>query len=215
MSRIVQEGNFTLQELRTSDTEYDSDDGLSVVQPDHYEDADSDAAHSHKTQPFPPLNNNSLDARIMETFGRLDCNDPEENHEAYIQKRREQRRKKRLSSGSIHKRTLSQSIGSDTDDEDIQPLDANEAGSTARRLRRRTGERTSIIFDDPPQRIVEEIEPESGDDVDMQVVEPDVDADVIDVEEVLMHALPYYQLDTDDSMEVNSESDSESDSEGV
>lgn len=211
VSRVMTQGNFTIQELRTSDAEYDSDDALSVVQPDHYEDADSDAGHSHTTQPFPTLN--TLDSRLMENFASFDCNDSEEKREIWLKKAREQRRKKRLSSGSHHKRTLSQSIGSDTDDEDVQPLDASEAGSTARRLRRKTGERMSLIFDDPPQRIIEELEPESGEDLGMQVVEPDIDVDVVDVEEVLMHALPYYQQETDDSMEVDSESESNSDSE--
>ncbi|OBT50001.1 hypothetical protein VE04_09699 [Pseudogymnoascus sp. 24MN13] len=92
-----------------------------------------------------------------------------------MSKQRLLKRMKRLSSGSIHKRTLSQSIGSETDDEDIKP---------------KTGERLSLIFDDPPQRIVECEEPESGEDEVVQERIPDM-------EEMLMLALPYYEMDTD------------------
>ena len=54
------------------------------------------------------------------------------------------------------------SIVRDMDDEDLQPVafkGANEMGSSARRLRRKIkGERTSLIFDDPPPRIEDEDE---------------------------------------------------------
>lgn len=198
-SRVVTEGNFTIEELQDSDAHFESDDALSVVQPDQYEDAESDCAR------YPVPTTNDLDARILAAgLEKLDCNNHSDEREAWIKEERKKRRSKRLSSGSIHKRTLSQSIGSDTDEEDLRQVDANEAGSSARRLRRKTGERGSLIFDDPPQMIAELDEPESGDDVArMQVAEPDVD---VDVEELGLHLLPYYCMDTD-SMEIDSESD--------
>jgi hypothetical protein len=200
-SKIVAEGNFTIEEMRDSDVQYDSDDALSVVQPDYYEDAESESPRER--QPNPTTTN--LDARILaHGFEKLDCNNHSDKREAWVKNERKLARKKRLSSGSIHKRTLSQSIGSDTDDEDLQQFDANEADSSARRLRRKTGDRASLIFDDPPQMIVELDEPESGDEVaPLQVAEPDVD---VDIEELGLHSLPYYEMDTD-SMEVDSESD--------
>lgn len=81
---------------------------------------------------------------------------------------KEEKRRKRRSSSSVYKRSLAESIGSDNDDEDIQPVlfeGANEAGSSARRLRRKVGDRTSLIFDDPPARIEELEEPESCEEV--------------------------------------------------
>jgi hypothetical protein len=141
---------------------------------------------------------------LADGLEKLDCNNHSDEREAWVKQERKKRRNKRLSAGSHHKRTLSQSIGSDTDDEDLQQFDANEAGSSARRLRRKTGERVSLIFDDPPQMIVELDEPESGDEVArMQVAEPDVD---VGVEELGLHSLPYYDTDAY-SMEVDSESE--------
>lgn len=200
-SRVVSEGNFIIEEVRDSDVHLESDDALSVVQPDHYEDAESDNPRDR----HPDSTSRDLDTRILaDDLERLDCNNHSDEREAWVKAERKKRRSKRLSSGSIHKRTLSQSIGSDTDEEDLQQVDANEAGSSARRLRRKTGDRASLIFDDPPQMIVELDEPESGDDVArMQVAEPDVD---VDVEELGLHSLPYYYMDTD-SMEVDSDSD--------
>jgi hypothetical protein len=188
-------------ELRESDVHLKSYDALSIVRPDDYEDADSDNARDR----YPTAND--LDARVLaDDLEKLDCNYHSDEREAWVKADRKMRRNKRMSSGSIHKRTLSQSIGSDTDEEDLQQVDANEAGSSARRLRRKTGDRASLIFDDPPSMIVELDEPESGDEVArMQVAEPDVD---VDVEELGLHSLPYYHMDMDtDSMEVDSESE--------
>ncbi len=200
--RVRSEGNFTIEELRDSDVHFDSDDALSVVHPDYYEDAESDCARDR----YPNPTASDLDARILaDGLEKLDCNNHSDEREAWVKRDRKQRRFKRLSSGSHHKRTLSQSIGSDTDDEDLQQIDATEAGSSARRLRRKTGDRASLIFDDPPQMILEE--PESDDElVRMQVAEPDV---AVDVEELGLHSLPYYDMDEmdTDSTEVDSESD--------
>jgi hypothetical protein len=59
----------------------------------------------------------------------------------------------------VRKRLLSQSIWCDTDDDDLKferQDGANEAGSSARRLRRKVkGLRSSLIFDDPPLRVDE------------------------------------------------------------
>lgn len=202
--RVRSEGNFTIEELRDSDVHFDSDDALSVVHPDHYEDAESDCARDRLPKPTA----NDLDARMLVNgLEKLDCNNHSDEREAWLKMDRRKRRIKRLSSGSHHKRTISQSIGSDTDEEDLQQVEANEAGSSARRLRRRTGDRASLIFSDPPQMIVEQHEPDSDDELGrMQVAEPDV---AVGVEELGLHSLPYYDMDEmdTDSTEVESESD--------
>ncbi|KAI9731072.1 MAG: hypothetical protein M1818_007929 [Claussenomyces sp. TS43310] len=196
---------FTIEEMPESDVGRESDDAISVVHPDKYEDAASDAEPFRLPQkPMDPID---IDAHMLaDDLEQLNCDG---DRDTWKLKVRQQRRRRRMNSGSIHKRTLSQSIGSDTDDEDIQPPlldDANEAGSSARRLRRKMeGERTSLIFDDPPQRILELEEPDSDVEGPMNVIPPDVDPDV---EEVLMHALPYYDDgDSDSMMEIDSDDD--------
>ena len=99
----------------------------------------------------------------------------------------------------MQKRSLAQSIGSDTDDEDIQPVfeGANEAGSSARRLRRKVAgeERSSLIFDDPPERIEELEEPESCEEI-VSLDDDDEEGQTQGVD----RELPYYVQD----MEVDS-----------
>lgn len=156
-----------MEEFRDSDYEGFDSDCESVLRPHQYEDAESEKARS--TRASSP----HLDERVVNGLRDLDCGeegDAEEKRQAWLEKQREEKRRKRRSSGSVKKRNLAQSIGSDTDDEDLQPVTfegANEAGSSARRLRRKVdGDRTSLIFDDPPVgRIEEESEPESEDEV--------------------------------------------------
>lgn len=197
-TRVVAEGNFTVEEFGESDyEEFDSDD--EVIRPHQYEDAESEKALSVKS-----LSHNDLDAHILSDFKNLQCENDEDIREAWLETLRAEKRRKRRSSGSVQKRTLSQSIGSDTDDEDIQPVtfDANDAGSSARRLRRKVkGERISLIFDDPPPRIDEEDEgPESVEEV-VEIKGDEEDDEAMDLRE-----LPYYRyiqqdMDVDTSEE--------------
>jgi len=182
VTRVVGESSayFTVEEIRESD--YDElDDEDDIIRPHQYEDAESDQARSTKGL--------EIDPRILYGFRDLGCEDedPLAAHEAWKEQQRAEKRRKRRSSGSVQKRTLSQSFGSDTDDEDLQPVhvDANEADSSARRLRRKVGERTSLVFDDPPPKIPELDEPQSCE----ELVEEDdhmTDAQGVDRE------LPYY-----------------------
>ena len=196
-TRSLIPANFILSSLHDTDSSDSDDDDLSVILPDHYSDAASSrpvSVHSDNSEHSPPTPApaDAKATRLADEFELLACA-PRDDHEAWVAKQRLLKRMKRLSSGSIHKRTLSQSIGSDTDDEDIKPYEANEIVASAsglRRLRRKTGERLSLIFDDPPQRIVECDEPESGEDEVVQERIPDM-------EEMLMLALPYYEMDTD------------------
>lgn len=83
-------------------------------------------------------------------------------------------------------------------------LDANDAGSSARRLRRRTVERGSLIFDDPPARIEEE----SYEEV-IEIIEEGVRED-------LARSLPYWiqedmELDTSSEEEEDDDDDDDDD----
>ena len=118
----------------------------------------------------------------------------EAEYDHFRLRQRETRRLRRLNSGSIGKRTISESIGSGSDREDIRAalLDAAEVGSSARRLRRRVGDRRSLNFQDPPPSRIDELEePDSSDD------------DMVEVGEALAKELPYYTLEYI-SMEVDS-----------
>ncbi|KAH8819723.1 hypothetical protein F5884DRAFT_23996 [Xylogone sp. PMI_703] len=189
--RVVSEGNFTVEEIRESDyEEYDSDND-DIIRPDLYEEAESEATRSvNGKRSF------ELDTSFILGMRDLDCDDSSAyaSYEACQEARRQEKRRKRRLSVSAQKRTLSQSIGSDTDDEDLQPqhLDVSEVGSSARRLRRKlAGDRTSLIFDDPPPRIEELEEPESCESV----------LDIGEGDEVLAQRfgreLPYYVQDMD------------------
>lgn len=184
--------------------EFDEDDyeafdsgASSPLRPHQYEDAESEPPRSTRgTSP-----NRELDPRILHGISQMNCAPEEEEFMAdravWEKKMKDERRRKRRSSSSVQKRSLAQSIGSDTDNEDIQqPMfeDANEAGSTARRLRRKVaGERTSLIFDDPPPRIEELEEPESCEEV-VSVDDDEGHTQGVD------RNLPYYvmEIDTDD-----------------
>lgn len=189
-TRIVTEGNFTVKEFDEDDYEDFDSDAESIIRPHQYEDAESDRAPSAKgTSP-----SRDIDPAILHQMGDLHCDEATflEDRDIWLEKQREEKRRKRRSSGSVQKRTLAQSIGSDTDDEDLQPVqfDANEAGSSARRLRRKVlGE--SLIFDDPPPRIEELEEPESCEEI----------VDMVGEEQGLRQ-LPYYEqvmdVDSDD-----------------
>lgn len=135
----------------------------SVIRPYEYEDVVSD----HESVRGPELDHNiylGIPNMQFQCENDLEAETGYETQkEAWLQKMREEKRRKSRSSGSVQKRTLSQSIGSDTDDEDIQPA-TFEGATSARRLRRKVGR---LIFDDPPLRIEELEEPQSCEVVDV------------------------------------------------
>ncbi|KAK3384992.1 hypothetical protein B0H63DRAFT_175890 [Podospora didyma] len=155
--RTVTHAAFTVEEM--SDFA-DGDEG--GIQPDAiFEYAESDRSRSRSRNPP------EIDQTIMYHLGNLNCSDESDlsdidtaEYQDFLNKRREQRRHKRMTSGSIGKRTISESIGSDTDREDIKAafLGAEEVGSSARRLRRRLDRRSLQFQDPPPPRIEEEDE---------------------------------------------------------
>ena len=110
-----------------------------------------------------------LDRSMMRDLRNLNCsneasdNEPELDleEELFLKRQQELRRIRRVSmSSSVGKRTHSEL--SDSDDE-FGPLDVNDVGSSARRMRKRL-HRSSLLFNDPPEQIEELEEPNSSDD---------------------------------------------------
>ncbi|OCK74657.1 hypothetical protein K432DRAFT_310310 [Lepidopterella palustris CBS 459.81] len=150
--RRVENAEFVLEELE-SDPGYDSD--TEVVRPDQCEEANSEKAAEE------PL---EIDTGIIRGFSKLQCagesNDEDEQRRSY-------RKKKKRWSAGIFKRSHSQSVGSDTDIDEPEALDAHDVGSSARRLRRRVrgpgDNRWSLNFEDIPNKnIIEVEEPNDG-----------------------------------------------------
>jgi hypothetical protein len=188
--RIIATASITIEEI----SDFDSEDGRRpVLRPCAIEEFDSERSRSRSRNP------EDLPGSMLSGMRDLSCGSDSEEFdleqaemEVFRQKHREEKRRKRLNSGSIGKRTITESIGSDSDRADIRPvffLDASELGSSARRLRRRLGNRQSLQFQDPPPRLDELDEPNTSDD------------DMVEVGEALAKELPYYDYI---SMEIDS-----------
>lgn len=181
--QVTVRANFTIEELG----DFDEDDMVGrtdIIYPSAIEDAESERP------------NDALDGIMLKDLENLHCRSPgpdissdesdfdEDAHEARLHRIRDRDRRMRMSQSSIGtKRTMSDR-GSDSDHDDMRNyIGFDEAGSSARRMRRRIGgDRRSLIFQDPPPRIDEVIEPE-------------------ELEEALARELPFYEYT---SMEVDS-----------
>lgn len=180
---------FIVEEL--SDFVDDDDERPNVIRPHTIEYADSERSRSRSRH------RPEIDPAVMHNLGNLNCSSDsdetdldETEYKEMLLRRREQKRRWRMTSGSIGKRTISESIGSDTDLEDLRAfLGSQDIGSSARRLRRKVGDRRSLQFQDPPPPRIEELE------------EPDSSDDEIHISETLARELPYYEYLT---MEVDS-----------
>ena len=180
--RVVTHASFTVEEL-SDFGESDEDRHLAIL-PHAIEDAESDRSQSQS--PTPPGIDKSVLNKFQDlSYGPDDDDDDDEvdlsdEVKAFIEWERAERKKKRMTSGSITKRTISESIGSDTDLEDVKiDTAANLTPSNARRLRRKV-DRSSLS----PIN-----EPSAGDD------------EFIDGGP--LSELPYYRLDYI-SMEIDS-----------
>ncbi|KAJ4406337.1 hypothetical protein N0V82_010138 [Gnomoniopsis sp. IMI 355080] len=178
---VTVRANFTIEEL-SDFGEDDMGDRSDIIYPSAIEDPESE-------WPKDPL-----DRRVLDGFENLQCSSPdpetsddsdldEDDHQVILQRNRDRDRRMRMSQSSVGtKRTMSER-GSDSDHEDVRSyLGFEEPGSSARRLKRKTGDRRSLIFQDPPPRIDEVSEPE-------------------ELEEALARELPFYEYM---SMEVDS-----------
>lgn len=180
-TRIVSEADFTIEELREDDVGYNAD--VEVIRPDGYEDTDSA----------------EVDADLSGKFGEMQCRDSEDDVEE--QARQYNQKKKRWSSG-LFKRTYSQSLGSDTENEDVETMDAHDVGSSARRLRRRIrgpGDRSSLVFEDNlNNNVVEVEEPEAA---GAATAPPSL---LTGTDGSTLEAMPFWVLE--DPMEIDTES---------
>ncbi|OHW94689.1 hypothetical protein CSPAE12_06628 [Colletotrichum incanum] len=160
--------NFTLEEL--SDFDPMDQDRTGTIAPSGFSSPAS--ARSRSRAPAPKELPPGLERRMRDLNCGLssseesdeDLDEDEAAHREFVRMQRELRMRKRRSHGSsIGKRTISER--SDSDHEDWTPLDPDAVGSSARRLRRRVGDRRSFIHlqfqDPPPPRIDELEEPES------------------------------------------------------
>jgi hypothetical protein len=149
--RAVEYADFELEEI-ASDSGIHSES--EILHPDMVEEVNSEHAAEERLE---------ADTHISGTFAKLNCGPDSESESE--QSRRYRKKKKRWSAG-VFKRTHSQSVGSDSDIEDAEAMDAHDVGSSARRLRRRVrgpGDRSSLIFEDiPGQQIMEVEEPEEA-----------------------------------------------------
>ncbi|KAI1469324.1 uncharacterized protein F4812DRAFT_450547 [Daldinia caldariorum] len=190
----VGQAAFSIEELSDDcalNTEYDH---LDVIRPYAFEYARSDRSRSRSSSRHRPPPD--MDPAVMEGIENLNTfedsdEDIDRNNEEFIrhlQKTREERRLRRMKSGSLSKRTVSER-DSDSDREDVLPYyEGNETGPT-RRMRRKVGDRSSIQFTGPlPERIEELKEPNSDDEI------------ILEDAEILARELPYWTL-----MDVDSE----------
>ncbi|KAI5863643.1 hypothetical protein GGS23DRAFT_596149 [Durotheca rogersii] len=186
----IDQASFSVEEL-SDDCSLSSDwDHLDVLRPYAFEYAGSDRSQS---KPRPPPDMDPTVMAGIENLNTFEDSDVDIDHDdeftRQLQKRREERRIRRMKSGSLSKRTVSER-GSDSDREDVLPYyEGNDTGPTTRRMRRKVGDRTSIQFAGPlPERIEELKEPNSDDEI------------ILDDAEFFARELPYWTY-----MDVDSE----------
>jgi len=157
--------DIQVQEMSENDMGYDTD--TEAVQPDYIEDADSEIDRQCTPE---------VEHTLADQLGDLNCLDSpaRREFEQTQQSLLEQKKLKRRSKTGSKKR--SHSAGLESGDDDSEPLYANQVGSSARRLRRKTLDgkpRASLLFDDPP-REVEELKSlsDDSDNTDHEGIEP-------------------------------------------
>jgi len=135
-----------VEEMSENDMGYDTD--TEALQPDYIEDADSEIGCQRTPE---------TEHTLADQLRGLNCDDiPGRREFEQAQQSRRERRRNRWSKGGSNKRSHAES----DDDAVFEPLDANQVGSCARRLRRRTQgpddkPRKSLLFDDPPKELEE------------------------------------------------------------
>lgn len=174
------ECEFIIEDIDPMDSECE---GLDVLHPTEIESNRSRSRSRHK----------DLDKGMMQDLKNLNCSNEasdneggglahgyDEDEEAFLQRRQELRRIRRVSmSSSFGKRTHSELSDSDNDD---AALDVNDVGSSARRMRKRL-HRGSLLFQDPPEPRIDELE------------EPDSSEDEYATVNSLARELPYYTME--------------------
>lgn len=191
---MVTHHEFTVEELSDSGELNGKYAHLHVIRAYTIEYAESERSRSRSRPPA------GLDQGMMRNFTNLNCSDSSSDEsdmddgevQAMLRRYRAERRQRRMTSGSVSKRTISESIGSDTDREDLVGSFSFEDVNSTRRIRRKLcGDRRrgSFLFPTPPAPRIDELE------------EPDSSVEEITIGEVLARELPYYEYVT---MEVDS-----------
>ncbi|PNY18295.1 Uncharacterized protein TCAP_07582 [Tolypocladium capitatum] len=175
------ECEFIIEDIDPMDSECE---GLDVLHPTEIESNRSRSRSRHK----------DLDKGMMQDLRNLNCSNEasddeggglvhgyDEDEEAFLQRRQELRRIRRVSmSSSFGKRTHSEL--SDSENDEAGALDVNDVGSSARRMRKRL-HRGSLLFHDPPEPRIDELE------------EPDSSEDEYAAINSLARELPYYTME--------------------
>ncbi|GAW13333.1 hypothetical protein ANO14919_027150 [Xylariales sp. No.14919] len=181
----IDEAGFAVEELSDYSLDSDEDIDLDVIRPyaiEYSGESERSRSGSRAAHELDP----ALTAGVkhLSTFDSdSEELDPDDDFQMQLRLDRQARRIRRMKSGSISKRTISER-DSDSDREDVLPwLDTNDAGPIYRRVRRKGENRTSIHFTGPlPERIEELKEPNSDDEV------------IIDDAELFARELPYFSF---------------------
>ncbi|KAF2759985.1 hypothetical protein EJ05DRAFT_317836 [Pseudovirgaria hyperparasitica] len=176
LDRKASQDQLIIEELADTTSSFASD--VEIVRPDNTEEVTSD--HGHDDRDI-----------LLGGFRRMNCGTDDENVSGE-QARRYRRKKKRWSAG-YYKRTHSQSIGSDTDTDDLEELNAHDLGCSARRLRRRVrgpGDRSSLTFEELPSFNIPEDEEPNGHDT-FRSSPALLDGEIVPS----LEALPFWVLD--------------------
>ncbi|KAI1344421.1 hypothetical protein F5Y15DRAFT_111760 [Xylariaceae sp. FL0016] len=163
----IDEACFQVEEL--SDVDSEDDIHLHIL-PTGFEDAESDRSRS-RSRP-----SREVDPVVMTGFKNLDPFedsddlDHDEEFDRTLRQQRQEKRIRRMKSGSISKRTVSER-GSDSDREDVLPYyEGNENGPNFRRVRRKGENRTSIQFTGPLPDTILELKEEDGTSSDWEAM---------------------------------------------
>ncbi|KAI0404691.1 hypothetical protein F4802DRAFT_217153 [Xylaria palmicola] len=181
----IDEAGFAVEELSDYSGDSDEEIDLDVIRPyaiEYSGESERSRSGSRATHDLDP----ALTAGVkhLSTFDSdSEELDPDDEFQVQLRMDRQARRIRRMKSGSISKRTISER-GSDSDREDVLPwVDANDPGPVYRRVRRKGDNRSSIHFTGPlPERIEELKEPNSDDEV------------IIDDAELFARELPYFSF---------------------
>ncbi|KAI0537458.1 hypothetical protein GGR58DRAFT_347128 [Xylaria digitata] len=181
----IDEAGFAVEELSDYSLDSDEDIDLDVIRPYAIEYGGESERSRSGSRAAPELDP-ALTAGVkhLSTFDSdSEELDPDDEFQMQLRLDRQRRRIRRMKSGSISKRTISER-DSDSDREDVLPwIDANDTGPVYRRVRRKGENRTSIHFAGPlPERIEELKEPNSDDEV------------IIDDAELFARELPYFSF---------------------
>lgn len=182
----AERNGFIIEEISDFSNDDEGENRSNAMQPDVIEYAESELSDSHieghVIKDLRDLNFRSPDSGPLSHSS--DTSD-DEYQEVMRQQRAYERKQRRVV--SEFKRAKSEC--SDSDHEDLRHcIDVGQAGSSARRLKRRVDHRRSLIFQDPPPKI-----DEMSESSDLE--------DIMTNEKLLAKDLPFYAFTT---MEVDS-----------